>query len=62
MTREQVLDISHALFKMSQYREDVKLRSRLARRMFKLKREIAESAANVEASETRPLSKMWVQG
>lgn len=50
MTREQVLEISKELFKMPRYKNDSMRRAKLARRMYQLKREIAENAANVEAT------------
>lgn len=55
MTREQVLDVSKTLFGLPRYQHDFALRARLARRMFKLKREIAENATNVQANQTLSL-------
>ena len=60
MTREQVLDVSKELFKMPRYRGDLRLRANLARRMFKLRKEIAENATDVQAIETRTVPEVRI--
>lgn len=56
MTREQVLEVHKELFKMPRYRSDLWLRSRLARRMFQLRKEIAENATYVKTTTPQSMS------
>lgn len=55
MTKEQVLDISQTLIKLKPYRDNFRMRAQIARRIFRLRKQIAENAANVQTNAACPL-------